>query len=91
MYCWKNLDTIDSSSLIETNGKLSGSLETFQDQLEFVIPKLVRQIVDNDRSFSKAIYNAKVNEAVANSGRSWYDVWKDNAAVSAAKDDKMQN
>ena len=92
MYCWKELNSIDSSSLIEISGQLSGGLENLQDKLEFVIYDLVRKIVDNDRSFSKAIYNAKVNEEIAkNPNKSWYDIWKSNPAVSSNQTDKIQN
>ena len=91
MYCWKTLDTIDSSSLIEISGQLSGGLESLQSKLEFVIPKLVRDVVIRNRSFMKAIYNAKVNEDVANGSGSWYDIWRNNRTLSSDPNDKIQN
>ena len=92
LYCWKTLNTVDSSSLIETSNRIPGVSEDFYQQIEFVISDLVRNIVKSEAKFRNAIYNAKVNEAIVNNPqKTWYDIWEENKPVSSNSEDKIQN
>ena len=81
LYCWKELDSIDSSSLIEdTSIKMDageGDGNAITDLVNFIIPDLVRDVIyrANGKKFTNAVYNAKVNEEVAKGNGSWFDIW----------------
>lgn len=73
-YCWKELDKIDSSSLIEVadsfniaNGVLTA------DNLRFDIPSVVRDVVYGNQRFTNVLYNAEVNNKLLG-GSTWQDI-----------------
>lgn len=74
MYCWKVLDNVDSTSLIETmNGFNLGALNS--SSLAFNIPDLVRAAVSRNSNLVNAVYNPEVNAEAKKSGASWMSIW----------------
>ena len=74
MYCWQELDKIDSSSLIETmNGFKLGLLSA--ETLAFDIPTLVRSAVSGNPNLVNVIYNPEVNAEVKNGKGTWMQIW----------------
>lgn len=73
-YCWKELDKIDSSSLIEVadSFNLAGGAITAAN-LRFDIPPVVRDVVYNNQRFTNVLYNSDVNNQLL-SGKTWGDV-----------------
>ncbi len=74
MYCWKDLDTVDSTSLIETmNGFNLGLLSA--ESLAFDIPTLVRSAVNSNSNLVNVVYNPEVNKEVNNGNGTWMQIW----------------
>ena len=85
MYCWKILDTVDSTSLIETmNGFKLGALDA--STLAFNIPELVRAAVGRNPNLVNAIYNAEVEAEAKASGSSWVSIWDRDANGDGIKE-----
>ena len=85
MYCWKILDTVDSTSLIETmNGFKLGALDA--STLAFNIPELVRAAVRRNSNLINAIYNAEVEAEAKISGSSWISIWDRDANGDGIKE-----
>jgi hypothetical protein len=74
MYCWKVLDEVDSTSLIEaTEGFKLGIIDS--STLAFNIPSLVRFAVGSNSNLEKAIYNPVVEAEAKATGNSWKSIW----------------
>ena len=74
MYCWKVLDSVDSTSLIETmNGFNLGALNA--SSLAFNIPDLVRAAINRNANLVNAVYNPEVDAEAKSSGASWTSIW----------------
>ena len=74
MYCWKVLNDVDSTSLIETiNGFSLGLLDAAS--LAFDIPTLVRSAVSSNSNLVNVIYNPEVNAEVKNGKGTWMQIW----------------
>ncbi len=78
MYCWKDLNTVDSTSLIETmNGFNLGLLSA--ESLAFDIPTLVRSAVNSNSNLVNVVYNPEVNKEVSNGKGTWMQIWNRDA------------
>lgn len=86
MYCWKVLDEVDSSSLIEMSAGFSMGFLS-EATLAFDIPSLVRGAVNKNKNLEKAIYNAEVEAEAKKTGSSWKSVWA--ASTDMQKYDKV--
>ena len=85
MYCWKVLDSVDSTSLIETmNGFNLGALNS--SSLAFNIPDLVRAAVSRNSNLMNAIYNPEVNAEVKNGNGTWMSIWNRDANNDGVKE-----
>lgn len=81
MYCWKVLDTVDSSSLIEfkTDIDIAGLIN--KDTLAFNLPKLVRDAVSGSDRLANAVYNSEVEAKVKNGEGTWKSIWSSQKAL----------
>jgi hypothetical protein len=74
MYCWKVLDEVDTTSLIEaTEGFKLGLLDS--TSLAFNLPSLVRFAVENNSNLVNAVYNPEVEAEAKATGNSWISIW----------------
>ena len=85
MYCWKILDQVDSTSLIETlNGFSLGLLNA--ESLAFNIPDLVRAAVSRNPNLVNAIHNVEVSAEAKSSGSAWMSIWNKDANQDGIKE-----
>ncbi len=75
MYCWKVLDTVDSTSLIEVMEGVNIAGAINKDSLAFNIPELVRSAVEGNNNLVNAIYNSQVEAEVKKGNGSWKSIW----------------
>ena len=80
MYCWKVLDTVDSSSLIEFKSEVTvGPIS--KETLAFDLPFLVRHAVSGNDNLANAVYNAEVEAKVKNGEGTWKSIWSTQDAL----------
>ena len=75
MYCWKVLDTVDSSSLIEFRQDVDIGGLINKETLAFDLPYLVRRAVSGNDNLANAVYNAEVEAKVKNGEGAWKSIW----------------
>lgn len=85
MYCWKTLNTVDSTSLIETmNGFSLGLLSA--ETLAFDIPDLVRAAVVSNSNLQNVVYNPEVEAEVKKGNGTWMQIWGRDANTDGVKE-----